>query len=86
MHNFNCVFITADKALHTIESELLPDIGEIVFHTDMENGCSSMTWKYEEQRIIDGLFVMPVPFSISAEYDMLDHNFQVYYLSGLLMN
>jgi len=24
---------------------------------------------------------MPVPFSISAEYDMLDHNFQVLQLS-----
>jgi len=51
----------------------------------MESGCSSMTWKYHEQRIIDGLSVMPVPFSISAEYDMLDHNFQVFYLAGFLL-
>jgi len=77
---FKCVFITDYKALHTLESELLPDFGEILFHTDMDNGCSSMTWKYREQRIIDGLSVMPVPFSISAEYDMLDHNFQVFHV------
>ena len=48
-----------------------------MFHTDAENGHSSMTWKYREPRIIERLSVMPVPFSISAEYDMIDHAFQV---------
>jgi len=72
--------ITGDKSSHVSESELLPGFGEILFHTDMESGCSSMTWKYREQRIIDRLSVMPVPFSISAEYDIIDHNFQVLHL------
>ena len=72
--------ILGDKCLQDAESEMLPDYGEIVFHTDMENGLSSMTWKYREQRIIDRLSVMPVPFSISAVYDMIDHSFQVFTL------
>jgi len=65
---------------------VLPGFGEILFHTDVESGCSSMTWKYREQRIIDRLCVMPVPFSISAEYDMIDHNFQVSHHVNLLLN
>lgn len=75
---FTYVAIAGDKLSHISESEFLPGFGEILFHTDVENGCSSMTWKYREQRIIDRLSVMPVPFSISAEYDIIDHNFQVF--------
>jgi len=74
---FHCLFIADEKSSHLPESELLPDFGEILFHTRAESGCSSMTWKYREPRVINGLSVMPVPFSISAEYDILDHNFQV---------
>ena len=77
---FKCVFVTDDKSSHLSESELLPGVGEILFHTDMDSGWSSMTWKYREQRVINRLSVMPVPFSISAEYDIIDHNFQVAHL------
>lgn len=75
---FNIRYNAGDKSLQASESELLPGFGEIVFYTDMESGRSSMTWKYREPRIIERLSVMPVPFSISAEYDMLDHSFQVF--------
>jgi len=78
--------VTGDRSSHVSESEVLPGFGEILFHTDVESGCSSMTWKYREQRIIDRLCVMPVPFSISAEYDMIDHNFQVSHHVNLLLN
>lgn len=74
------VVIIDDKSSFVSESELLPGLGEILFHTDMESGCSSMTWKYRERRIVNRLTVMPVPFSISAEYDVVDHNFQVLHL------
>jgi len=79
------VVIIGDKSSHISESELLPGFGEILFHTDMDSSCSSMTWKYRERRIIDRLSVMPVPFSISAEYDIIDHNFQVLHLFNLLL-
>jgi len=75
---FKYMIISGDKSSHAPESDLLPSFGEILFHTDVENGCSSMTWKYREPRIINRLSVMPVPFSISAEYDMIDHNFEVF--------
>lgn len=68
---------TGEKSSHSSMSESIPDFGEILFHTDIERGHSSMTWKYQELRIIDRLSVMPVPLSISAEYDIVDHNFQV---------
>jgi len=82
---FTYVIVTDDNSSQVLESELLPDVGEILFHTDMESGCSSMTWKYREQRVIDRLSVMPVPFSISAEYDIIDHNFQVLHLLDMLL-
>jgi len=72
--------------LQASESELLPGFGEIVFATDSDNGHSSMTWRYREQRIVERLSVMPVPFSIAAQYDLIDHTFQVFYFGFELIN
>jgi hypothetical protein len=64
--------------------DALPGAGEIVFSSDAVSGCASMTWRYHEWRVITRLDIMPVPFTLTAQYNVIDTNLQVFYFAAEL--
>jgi hypothetical protein len=46
---------------------VLPEVGEILFHSGSPHLVPTMTWRYWEPRSVTKLRVLPVPFNVASK-------------------
>lgn len=59
--------LRSDVCQYIMDSENLPKPGQIVFCNNSREGLSSMSWSYNEPRVISGLVFNPVPFNVASD-------------------
>lgn len=52
-----------------VDPDILPQPGEIVFSKDHSEDGATMTWCYNQPRVITYLNITPVPFNLPQQLD-----------------